>query len=191
MAEYPSTPRPNYPLVITPVFLTLVSEVDTGQEQRKSMKTFPTFDVNLQYNRTRIADFQTIWNFYIARKGAFEAFDFYTCPRTEDWEGLYVGVASGSLSTFDIPGKTTSDHTVYNNTVEVDSGDYTILVGGGRSSSDRIAFDTPPDEGHVITVDFTGYMRIYCRFKEDRLSREMFQLSAVRSGIELKGLKEL
>jgi hypothetical protein len=190
MAEYPSSPRPNYPLVITPVFQTLVSEVDTGQEQRKRMKTFPTFDIALQYSRVRIADFQTIWNFYIARKGAYEAFDFFTCPRVEDWEGLYVGVADGSLCTFDLPGKTTSDHTIYQKTAEIDAADYTILVGGGRSSADRVVFDTAPDQGKVITADFTGYMRVYCRFKEDRLNREMFQLSAVRSGIELKGLLE-
>jgi hypothetical protein len=44
------------------------------------------------------------------------------------------------------------------------------------------------DPGAVITADFTGYLRMYVRFAEDRLSRELFQYRLYNVGLKMVGM---
>ena len=63
-----------------------------------------------------------------------------------------------------------------------------ILTGGGDGSADRVDFVTAPATGESISCDFTGKLRINCRFAQDRLSRELFINILFAYGIELRGL---
>jgi hypothetical protein len=131
------------------------------------------------------------------------------------WEGCYIGIGDGTTVTFDIPGKTTSGVTIYkdgvalraeglsdilleNDDVLTTDGtsesiimegpeDYTLYSGGGAASSDRVTFTTAPAANVLITCDFTGYLRIRCRFKEE-LSRSAFTAALYQTGIKLKGI---
>jgi hypothetical protein len=187
MSEFPTSPIPKHPYEITAVWKTIITAFDAANEQRRQKQAFAKYDVNLVYDRLTDAEIMTLWNFYQARKGAYEAFYFYTLE-TSGWEGLYIGTGDGTTVTFDLPGKSTSSHTIYSNGSEVDSGDYTILTGGGAGNSDRITFDVAPVSNTIITCDFTGYMRIRCRFEEDRMTKQWFEYVLFRTGLKLKGL---
>lgn len=186
MAVFPSdTIIPNYDYEVVQEWKTVISTFDGANEQRKQKWTFPKYHVKLTFGPLSHADVATLWKFYQARKGAYEAFYFYTVE-SEAWEDLYVATGDGSTKIFDLPGKTTSSQVIYISGDQQDSG-YTILVGGGDGSSDRIEFTTAPAEGDVISCDFTGYMRILCRFKQDNMSRTLFEYNLYRVGLELQG----
>jgi hypothetical protein len=96
-------------------------------------------------------------------------------------------LGDGDEDTFDIPGKSTSSQSIYLDGALQGSG-YTILTGGGVSSSDRVQFTSPPDIGVEISCSFTGLLRIRCRYAQDKLSREQFLEYMYKTGVELKGL---
>jgi len=189
MAVIPSDPAPSYSLEIEPEWRTLVSTFDSGKEQRRQKWTFAKYNVHLVYNvLSPQSEMQALWDFYMARKGSSEAFYFYTSDLdTGPWNGLYVGRGDGSTTVFDIPGKSTSSQKIYINGQEQGSG-WEILSGGGDGNSDRVQFTAAPASGDLITCDFAGFMRIRCRFKEDRMSRERFCYACYHTGLELKGL---
>lgn len=210
---YPTTPVPNWPYDIKINWNTTVSSFDSGKEQRRQKNLYPKYDVSLTYSVLTMAQMQTLWNFYQARKGTFEPFYFYSLESTT-WSGCYLGIGDGTTTTFDIPGKSTSNVQIYVSGVALratavssilledesqlitEDGstiiregpeDYTLLVGGGAASADRVTFLTAPVANALITCDFTGYLRVRCRFAEE-LSRSAFTAALYRTGIKLKGL---
>jgi len=194
MATFPEDPKPIYPLIVTPIWKTLVSQQGTGKEQRRQKSLFPIYDVTVQYYALSAADAKTLWEFYMARKGAFETFYIYDLALLANVSfnhtDQYCGTGDGETDIFDIPGRSTSSQTIYvNGEAQSTPGDYSILTGGGESNSDRVDFVTAPSEGGIITCDFTGFLRIRARFKYDKLPRELFITKLFKYGIELKGLK--
>lgn len=187
MAEFPSSPRPIDPVTITPTWKTIMTDADSSKEQRRQKWSFPKYDVQIRYGTiTPGAAMQIIWDFYMARKGAAEAFYYY--PRyTRNYNAQYVGYGDGGTTIFDLPGKSTSSQTIYIDGVPQGAG-FTILYGGGSEDSDRVQFDAAPAAGELITCDFTGYLRIRCRFAEDKMDEEHFYRVCFTTGIKLKGL---
>ena len=189
MAEFPSSPVPSYSLSLKQRWNTVVADFDGSNEQRRQKSVFPKYDVSLHFENLTEAEIATLWAFYTARGGNFESFYFYTIPNTEVWTGQYIGVGNGSETIFDIPGKSTSDQTIYVAGVpQMLTTDYSILTGGGQASSDRVEFVSAPAAGSVIKCDFTGYLRILCRFKEAEMSRELFEYLLYKASLELRGL---
>jgi len=193
MSTYPESPKPIYPLILEPEWKTLISGFDRGGEQRRQKQLFPKYDVAVQYDALSESDMQILYDFYMARKGSSEAFYIYDLALlaniSPNHAGQYCGTGDGVTEVFDISGRSTSSQVVYLDGVEQTlTTDYVILTGGGESSSDRIDFVSAPAAGEVITVDFTGYLRIRARFMEDKLSRELFMTILFRYGIKLKGL---
>jgi hypothetical protein len=192
MATYPESPVPVYPLEIEPQWDTLVSTMDSGKEQRRQKTLFPKYDVRPTYRNLTAAGIGILWDFYMARRGAFEPFYIYDMATTLaglsfTHKGQFVGVADGVTDTFDIPGKATASHAIYIGG-EVQSGNYTILTGGGESAADRLQFTAAPVEGGIITADFAGALRMRVRFREDKLTRSLFKARLFAVGVDLKGL---
>lgn len=190
MAQFPTVPAPNYPYDLVINWKTIITAFDSAVEQRRQKQTYAKYDVDLNYDILTEVEFQTLWNFYVARKGALETFYFYTFTAT-DWIGLYCRTGDGTTVTFDIPGKSTSAHVIYNNGLVVSSLDYTILYGGGTEGSDRVTFTAAPVKNAIITCDFTGFMRIRCRFEEDKMTKTGFEVALYKTGLKLKGLAAL
>ena len=193
MSTFPESPAPIYPLIVEPEWKTLVSGFDGGGEQRRQKQLFPKYNVVVGYDALTSSNAQTLWDFYMARKGAYEAFYIYDLALlasvAPNHDGQYCGTGDGATEIFDIPGRSTSSQSVYvDNVLQTITTDYVILTGGGESSADRIDFVSPPAAGEVITVDFTGFLRIRARFLEDKLPRELFMTNLFRYGIKLKGL---
>lgn len=192
MATFPETPSPIYPLTIIPRFKTIQTEFDNGSEERTAKWLFPKYDVTVQYLALSATNAQILWNFYLARKGSYEAFYIYDLSLmqlvTKSHVDQYIATGDGATTTFDIPGRSTSSHAIYKDSVLEDSGNYSILTGGGTSSSDRVQFNTAPTTGEIITADFAGYLRIRVRFAQDQMSQEMFALNLFSTGLEMKGL---
>jgi len=187
MEVYPADPVPALSVIIEAIFRTGIGKADSGREYRKSKSPYATYNVTLAYKILLASEIRTLWHFYLARRGAFEMFWFYGLELDEHIN-LYVGTGDGIESIFDLPGKNTSQQAIYLNGVLQSSG-YSILEGGGDGSSDRVDFGSPPlTAGYEISCDFTGYLRIPCRYKEDKMSKERFAYALYKTGIELLGL---
>jgi len=189
MAAFPEIDTQS--LTVEPEFNTLISQFDGGGEQRRSKQMYPKYNVTLAYDKIEVADARTLWEFYLARDGAQEAFYIYDFTLFPEHKFVhkkqYCGTGDGVTTIFDIPGRETVSHTIYSDGVDATTST-SILVGGGNSDSDRVEYDTAPGEGVIITADFTGYLRIRARFAEDKLPRETFIEQIYSYGIKLKGL---
>ena len=192
MAEtFPASPVPAWPMVISPRWHTIISDFDSGAEQRRKKSLYAVYDVSLQFPPLASADVKILWEFYQARKGAYEAFYYYD-PRPGlgmviSHDGLYVGTGDGSTSTFDLGGTSTSSRSIYLNGAVQSSG-FSYLTGGGDGSSDRVSFTSAPSSGAIITCDFTGSLRMRVRFAQDNLDFSLFQVLLSDIGIKFKGL---
>lgn len=191
MSVFPETPRPICPVIIEPEFYTLVSPFDSGGEQRREGWVFPKYNATVQYHALSAANQQLLWNFFMATKGQKNAFWFFDpapiAGNVTSHVGQYVGIGNGVSQIFDLPGKSTSTRVLYVNGAVQSSG-FSYLTGGGDGSADRVQFTVAPALGDLITVDFTGQLRIRSRFAADKLSRESFSRILFNYGIKLKGL---
>lgn len=183
MEVYPTTPIPIYPLTITPTWNTAISKNGT---QRRGRWMYAKYDVTVKYTALDSTGSKILWAFYMARKGALEAF-YIIDYDVYDHVGLYLGTGDASTTIFDIPGQSTSSRTLYVNGAETATG-FAYLSGGGDGSSDRVEFSTAPALGAILTIDFTGYLRIKCRFANDNLDRVNFMTTLMEYGMEMTGL---
>jgi len=77
MANFPADPIPIYPVKEQIEFKTLVSEAELPYRQKRSAWGNISRRIwNLQYNHLIPAKINILWNFYVARRGAFESFTF-------------------------------------------------------------------------------------------------------------------
>ena len=196
MATWPeSNPTPIYPLNIIPRFDTIISQFDAGGEQRRSRRDFPVFDVIVSYRGITSAEANTLYTFFLERKGRYEAFVIYDLALLENISQthtkLYVGTGDGSTDIFDIPGRSTSSRTLYVNDSVQGSG-FSYLTGGGDGNSDRVDFTSPPAAGNVITITFTGFLRCRVRFESDNLDKALFMKNLYAyNGIKLAGVEAI
>jgi uncharacterized protein (TIGR02217 family) len=193
MAVFPEGVALAWPIVIEPTWDTLIHTTDSGAEQRRQKSLYPRFNVKFQLRGKSATDAQTIWDFFMARKGAFESFYFFDpAPNMSiltSYDDLFIGTGDGDTEVFDIPGKSTSSQVIYiDGTTQTLTTDYVILTGGGDGNADRVDFVTAPALGTAISCDFSGRLRINCRFAYDSLPKELFATILFNFGIELKGL---
>ena len=192
MATYPESPVPIYPLTVTPRFKTITSGMDSGSDERTAKWLYPKYDVAVRYESLSATEVQTLWDFYLARKGGYEAFYVYdlsllaTVTKTHTTQ--YMGTGDATTTTFDVPGRSTSSHDVFVDAVEIADADYTVLTGGGSSSADRIQFDTAPAAGEILTVSFAGYLRMRVCFAQDQMDFNLFMINLFSTGVEMRGL---
>ncbi len=178
---YPSTPVPSYTYTMDHQFRTVVSDFESGAEQRRLMWRFPKRTFLLLYKAVAMTDAEryVLYKFFQQRSGSYESFYFFDFTMRRFFD-QYVGYGDGSTATFDLPSKTTTNDAtlkVYVAGVEKTiTVDFNFVSGGGGGGSDRITFIAGhiPALGALITVDFNGYLRIKGRFKDDKLTEELF-----------------
>ena len=76
MADFPDVPI-NFPLVKTPQFSTVIINYGAAVEQRISLDPNPRYKIKAVLDALTPAQYQLVLDFFIARKGAYEAFNLY------------------------------------------------------------------------------------------------------------------
>jgi hypothetical protein len=171
---------------------------DLGKEKRRRKYLYPRRNITVTYSDRFLtrAQARTLWQFFLDRGGPYEAFSFFLSGPTatvaaagiNTFEGEYIGVGDGSTVGFDLPGRSVSNETLYHNTIAYENTDYNISGEEGADGCDRINFYEAPAAGHVLTIDFSGILRVRCRFADDTLSYQDFYNIVSRTGVELRGL---
>ncbi|MBW2024369.1 MAG: DUF2460 domain-containing protein [Deltaproteobacteria bacterium] len=189
MAKFPDTISAVYPLIEEIAFKTLISNFDNlGEEQRKRKWLYPRRIITLRFNGLSQSDIRTLWQFYLDRSGSYEAFNWFH-PYSNTYEGEYVGTGDGSTTVFNLPSKSATSRTLYIDGVSQTEGtNWTFTSEGGADGADKCEFTTAPNSGQRITFDFSGYLKVRCRFAEDIMSFENFVTTLYRTGLKLQGL---
>ncbi len=198
MALFPSYEDINYgnPVVEEMEFRTLFSNFDDlGEERRKRKWLYNKRIITLQYNNISKTDARTIFQFYINRSGAYESFTFFK-HEFETYTGEYIGTGDGSTILYNLPCKNSTARTIYVDNaeqilgVDTTTGDYVYTALGGADGCDKINFNDSsiPLSGERIIIDFSGKLKIKCRFKEDSMSFETMYNRFRTVGISLQGL---
>jgi len=171
MKVFPEDIVADFPLKITALYRTLITEMDYGKEYRRKKWRFPKRIISLTYPHLSSVQADTLLNFYKSVKGAYEAFYFFDwLPHS--WEDEFVGRGDGTLITFDLPGKEIEQETLKVYIDGTETTDYTFSAGTGENGEDQIVFSLAPAVGALITADFTGKIRLKVRF-EDNLNRTL------------------
>lgn len=177
------------PVSETLVFQTLRSQFGPmGQERRKACQLFVKRNFSIRCEQVSLAQARTLYDFYLARKGSFEAFNYFH-PLTHTYATQeYVGTGDAATEVFNLPAKSSSVYAVFVDGVEqTDTVNYTIETGAGADGADKLTFTVAPALGSRITYTFTGRLKIRGSFAEDNLTFETFLSRLVTVGLMVKG----
>ena len=204
MSIYPSSTSVPYtdPVSIGIRFKTIVSNFDElGEEKRKQKWTYPKRNVVLKYGMVAKDEAETLWKFYQARAGKYNSFSWFESTGIgttayNSYVGEYVGTGDSTTLVFNLPAIDSSgSHTLYLAGGAVSTSDYVLAALGGPDGEDKITFVSSaagglpvPTSTERITYDFTGRLKIRCRFSEDIFSFDNFYDRLVNAGVKLSGL---
>jgi hypothetical protein len=202
MAVYPNpstTPYVN-PVTWEQEWKTLRSNFDDlGEEKRKQKWLYPKRNITLKYNAITKDQAESLYEFYQARKGSYNAFVWFESTGIgayKSYSSEYVAGMGTTTLVFNLPATGSSQTLAVNvGGAATATSNYTFSAGGGPDGEDKITFVsssaggiTAPASTKYITCDFTGRLKIKCRFSEDRLSWENFYDRLINTGVRLKGL---
>lgn len=196
MAKYPEVSEIPFvaPVKMALEWRTLTHEYEGGVETRKQKRLYPRRNFTVTYENLSIGDANTIWNFYNARKGRLEAFNFFMHTRSGyelSYTGEYVGVGDGSTTVLNLPSKNATLRTMYLNGVEINEGAeeaWVFSAGEGEDGADKATFTSAPGNGVKVTFDFTGTFKVRSRFAEDLVDFEIFYAILCSAGLKMRGL---
>lgn len=190
---YTTVPYSN-PRTLTLVTKTLVSQFDDqGAEQRKRKWLYNKWNVGLTYSSITKANASILYQFFIIMNGRYTSFHWL-----DNFEDTYIrqyfATGDGVTDLFDLPGKDISAYTIYGDggsfqeAPDATSSDYITLDDTGADGGDQVQFLVAPNTGVRLTIDFTGKLKVRCRFQNDVMPFEYFYNLIANAGIELKGL---
>lgn len=206
MAVYPNSSDAPYtnPIGLDMRFKTLISNFDdNGVEKRKQKWAYPKRNIKLDYKWISKSEAETLWQFYQARAGSFNSFVWFEstgigATAYNSYVDEYVGTGDSTTLVFALPAVDSSQvNTFYVSGVAVAAtSNYTFDAGGGPDGEDKLTLVSSSDNGIVgppssterITYDFTGRLKVKCRFANDSFSFDNFYDRLVNSGVELAGL---
>lgn len=166
-------------------YKTLTTQFEGGQESRKQKWLYPRRNFKINYKAVSNTDAQTLWQFYVDRAGSFESFSFFH-PYSRSYVGEYVATGDGSTQLFSFPSKQGNARTIYINGSEETGGTFT--QAGGSDGEDQWDAGSPIASGAIITYDFTGRLKVRCRFADDRMDYTTFMDRLMTVGLKIQGL---
>ena len=164
-------------------FSTLIFRSGKGREKRRSKwsRGIRSLTCSLRYKDEDTIN--SLWNFYKARRGAFDSF-WTKFPTEKEVINEAVGTGNGIEKAFDLihfPVDTASVK-VYFNGMEQMTG-WTVANDLTLEKA-QITFSVVPGAGVVITSDYEFYFQV--RFLEDKLSRALMSHKLLNMGIVLR-----
>ncbi len=138
---YPTTPLPSLSLIESVIHNTIITNMLTGLEQRRSRWAFPKLSVKLNYKILTASEIDTLWNFYREQNGSLGEFTFLF-PDSNTRTGIFVDQGDSSTRLFNLP---------VTNGVEANITAYVDASEGTNSTWGYI------NNGGFETGDYTGW----------------------------------
>ena len=182
MSYNPLTLSPEFGLEEIVKFKTLITEFEDGTEQRRSKWAYPLREYRLNLKWYSETNMDTIWDFYIARKGAYDT--FWVLIPTEYQVTLEgIGTGNGATKAFQLdefPVNTTAaTFTLYADGVAKDGS----LANNTTTEIATATFDAAPDADDPLTASYQFYFQV--RFADDDMTRSLMAYQLLHAGLKL------
>lgn len=153
-------------------FDTTVVRARNGYEQRRKNQASVRWSESIGWNPAIGGEpdrdlLRQLWDFYCDRDGRYQSFPYFSFDANGVWL-LEVGVGDGVETTFACPSRQATLRTFYDDGVETADGTFT--AGAASYGRDEVVFNTPPADGNIITLKFTGQRFGVMRFVDDKLT---------------------
>ena len=152
-------------------FRTLISEMESGKEQRRTMWSSGLAQFTVRKRFVSTADIQSLRSFFKARQGAYDLF-WFDNPDDNQVTEEAVGIGNGAAMVFNLakyPVQTGASFSFKVNSVPVSAA----LSNDNVNFRGNVTFAAPPASGAVITGTYKFYYIV--RFLEDILVRSLTQ----------------
>ena len=176
------TLEPEFGLEESIDFKTLITEMEDGDEKRRAKWTWGLRRYKLRLYAYTKTNMDTIWDFFIARKGASDTF-LVKIPAEYEIETEAIGTGNGVRTTFtldEFPVDTSANFTMY-----VDGSSVSATLSNNFDTEfSYVTFDSAPTNTKAVTGDYHIYFRV--RFMNDRMTRNLMAYLLLSAGLELK-----
>lgn len=163
-------------------FKTLIDESESGDEVRDAAIDDGLREFNMTVRHLSKQAMDTIWNFYVARKGSYDDFLIKIITDFQE-EDEIVGYGDGLTRQF-LLNKFPVDISENNSsTIDGVSTSAYVLSNDTANEKSYITFNSAPALGAQLLVTYEFYHRV--RFKEDKFSRSLMQYNLLDAGIIL------
>jgi hypothetical protein len=171
---------------VVDAFRTLITEFESGAEQRRAKWAKPRAAVTFKFERGSLTqdDVADIWRFYKTQQGAFRTFDLPTFGRITTVESRYPG--SGTLLGVADSQDFTSQATSRWNKIWVENaaGDYEVFVITSVVNTTTLQVRSGSLQGRVFEVSNPIVPVMKARFAQDIFSPEYLVALMTTMGIE-------
>jgi len=183
--EHILTLTPEFGLEEKVFFKTNITESESGKEYRDALWDHGLREYKLTCKFLSQAVMDTIWDFFLARKGAY---DYFLVKILTEYQASAedAGDANGVTAQFlldNFPVDTAANHSC---TVGgVSNSNYT-LSNNFVTEQSFITFSSIPSSGQIL-VSYEYYFKM--RFSEDELTRELAAYQLLHTGMTLKEVR--
>ncbi len=175
------TLTPEFSLEEGITFRTDISEFETGKEQRKSLWDYGLRSYNLSVRYITESAMNTIWDFFIARKGASGVF-WVKIPTEYAITTEAIGTGDAAEDEFQLdefPVDTAANFTLY-----VDGSPVAGTLANNTGTEIAYAtYDDIPAGGTALTASYEFYFQV--RFLEDTLTRKLMAYQLLHGDLKL------
>jgi len=162
-------------------FRTDIFEAETGIEQRAALWDVGLRSYSLSVQFLTQTDMNTIWDFYIARKGAYEAF-WVKIPTEFQVSYESIGTGDGKTVAFlldEFPVDVSDNYTIYA-TGESVAG---TMSNNTATEKSYFTFSIAPGVGKALHADYEFYFNV--RFAEDNMTRKLMAYQLLNADLKL------
>lgn len=178
---------PSFPVELNYKQKVLIEDYDSGVEQRKLKWANPLRLWTLKAEALTQSEYDSLKDFWLARKGAFDVFSFLP-PKNQDRlvKAISVGTGDGVTTQFTISG----GGSAYYYRVYTGSGNRNQAYAAGSpvsatfanndsGKSSTVTYAVAPANGVALTVDTDRY--IICRFMDGNIKMSLLAFSVFDS----------
>lgn len=176
------TLEPEFGLEESIKYLTLITEFENGKEQRRSKWAYPLREYRLKLKWYSETNMNTIWDFYIARKGAYDSF-WVLIPTEYEVTAEAIGTGNGSTKDFQLD-EFPANITAGKFTLKVDGGEAAGSIANNTTTEIATAsYTSAPSGGTVLTADYQFYFQV--RFVDDQMKRALMAYQLLHAGLRM------
>lgn len=184
MSQEILTLQPEFGLEEAIEFRTLITEMESGKERTRAKWPYGLRSYRLKifaYTRTAM---NTIWDFFIARKGAYDPFLVKLPPEYQIVDEA-IGTGDGVKVDFvldEFPVDTSA-----NFEISVNGSPVSATLHNNFTGEFSYATIVAPTCGQTVTGSYEFYF--YMRFMEDKFSRTLIAYRLLEAGLELREVR--
>lgn len=176
---------PDFVFEPSDTFRTLISEMESGKEQRRAMWSAGLAQFIVRKRFVSTASIQTLRSFFKARQGAYDLF-WFDNPDDNQAADEAVGTGDGAATVFNLakyPVQTGAASTFKVDGVPASA----TLSNDNVNFRGKVTFAAPPANGAAITGTYKFYYAV--RFLEDILLRALTQFGLYEFEVKLQEVR--